>query len=151
MVKQTVRFKWTDTKKRSFKNIKEAIDHVPPLKSPDFEKDFILYTFSSDNSLAVVLTEREELGDEYPISFMSTGLQRAKLNYPAVDKKAYAMFKEMKKIRPYIRKNTTKVIVPHLVVKTFFVQNELGERRGNWVTVLQEYDLEFKPATIIKG
>ena len=27
----------------------------------------------------------------------------------------------------------------------------MGERRGNWVTSLQEYDLEFKPATIIKG
>ena len=27
----------------------------------------------------------------------------------------------------------------------------MGERRENWVTTLQEYDLEFKPATIIKG
>ena len=27
----------------------------------------------------------------------------------------------------------------------------MGERRGNWVTTLQEYDLEFKLATIIKG
>ena len=31
------------------------------------------------------------------------------------------------------------------------MQKELGERRGNWVTTLQEYDLEFKPTTIIKG
>ena len=27
----------------------------------------------------------------------------------------------------------------------------LRERRGNWVTALQEYDLEFKPASIVKG
>ena len=31
------------------------------------------------------------------------------------------------------------------------MQKELGERRGSWVTALQEYDLEFKLATIIKG
>ena len=31
------------------------------------------------------------------------------------------------------------------------MQKELGERRGNWVTALQKYDLEFKPTTIIKG
>ena len=31
------------------------------------------------------------------------------------------------------------------------MQKELGERRGNWVTTLQEYDLEFKLDTIIKG
>ena len=30
------------------------------------------------------------------------------------------------------------------------MQKELGERRGNWVTIMQEYDLEFKPKTIIK-
>ena len=27
----------------------------------------------------------------------------------------------------------------------------LRERRGNWVTALQEYDLEFKLASIVKG
>ena len=31
------------------------------------------------------------------------------------------------------------------------MQKELGERRGNWVTTLQEYDLEFKPASINRG
>ena len=31
------------------------------------------------------------------------------------------------------------------------MQKELGERRGNWVTTLQEYDLEFKLVTVIKG
>ena len=31
------------------------------------------------------------------------------------------------------------------------MQKELGERRGNWVNALQDYDLEFKPAIIIKG
>ena len=73
------------------------------------------------------------------------------MNYPMVDKQAYAVFKAVKQFRPYILKNRTKVIVPHLVVRSLFVQKELGERKGNWVTTLQEYDLEFKPVTIVKG
>ena len=44
-----------------------------------------------------------------------------------------------------------KVIVPHPAVRSLFVQKELGERRGNWVTSLQEYDLEFNPTSIVKG
>ena len=44
-----------------------------------------------------------------------------------------------------------KVIVPHPAVRSLFVQKELGERRGNWVTTLQEYDIEFKPTCIVKG
>ena len=98
-----------------------------------------------------MLTQKEDGGDEYPISFMSTALQGAELNYPVVDKHAYAVFKAVNQFRPYILKNHTKVIVPNPVVRSLFVQKELGERRGNWVTALQEYDLEFKPTTIIKG
>ena len=90
-------------------------------------------------------------GGEFPISFMSTGLQGAKLNYPAINKQAYAVFKAVKQSRPYILKIRTKVIVPYPAVTSLFVQKELGERRGNWVTALQEYDLEFKPASIVKG
>ena len=151
MIKQSVQFKWTDLEKNAFIKIKKYVAHAPSLKIPNFEKDFPLYTFSSDDSLTTMLTQKEDGGDEYPISFMSTGLQGDELNYPAVDKKAYAIFKVVKQFRPYILKNRTKVIVPHLVVRSLFVQKELGERRGNWVTALQEYDLQFKPTTIIKG
>ena len=82
---------------------------------------------------------------------MSTGLQGGELNYLAMDKQAYAIFKAVKQFRPYILKNQTKVVVPHLAVRSLFVQKELGERRGNWVTTLQEYELKFKPASIVKG
>ena len=82
---------------------------------------------------------------------MSTGLQGAELNYTAIDKQAYAIFKAVKQFRPYILKNRTKVVVPHPTVRTLFMQKELGERRGNQVTTLQKYDVEFQPSTIIKG
>ena len=70
MIKQSVQFKWTDSEKDSFNKIKTSIAHAPSLKSPNFEKDFILYTFASNDSLAAVLTQKEEGGDEYPMSFM---------------------------------------------------------------------------------
>ena len=58
MVKQSARFKWTDVEKVAFNYIKEAIAHAPSLKSPDFEIDFILYTFVLDNSLTLVITQK---------------------------------------------------------------------------------------------
>ena len=64
MVKQIVQFKWIDLERGTFNKIKLVIAHAPSLKSPNFEKDFILYTFASDNSLAAVLTQKEEGGDE---------------------------------------------------------------------------------------
>ena len=104
MVKQNALFKWTEIEKSAFSKIKTIVAHAPSLKSLDFDKDFILYTFASDDSLAAVLTQKEDGGDEFPISFMSTGLQGAKLNYPVVDKQAYTVFKAVKQFRPYIFK-----------------------------------------------
>ena len=56
MVKQSVQFKWTDLEKNAFNKIKTYVVHAPSLKSPNFEKDYILYTFTSNDSLAAVLT-----------------------------------------------------------------------------------------------
>ena len=38
IVKQSVRFKWNDIKKVSFKDMKTTIAHVPSFRRPDFEK-----------------------------------------------------------------------------------------------------------------
>ena len=74
MVKKSVQFKWTGVEKNTFSKIKIVVAHAPSLKSPNFDKDFILYTFASDDSLASVLTQKEDGGDQFPISFMSTDL-----------------------------------------------------------------------------
>ena len=58
MVKQSVQFKWTEIEKNAFSKIKTAVAHAPSLKIPDFDKDFVLYTFASDDSLAAMLTQK---------------------------------------------------------------------------------------------
>jgi predicted metallo-beta-lactamase superfamily hydrolase len=131
MIHKDVKFKWDDERKYAFNNIKVAISRALVLRSPDFNRDFFLYTFSSDKSLAVVLTQKDDGNKKAPVSFMSTNLQGAELNYPAVDKQAYAVYKAVKNFRSYILKNHTKVIVPHPVVRSLFTQKEMGERRGN--------------------
>ena len=117
-----MQFKWTDIEKDAFTKIKTTIAHAPSLRSPDFDKDFILYTFASDNSIAAMLMQKEEGGDEFPISFMSTSLQGTKLNYPAIEKQSYLVFKVVKQFRLYILKNRTKVVMPHPAFKSLFVQ-----------------------------
>jgi hypothetical protein len=130
---------------------KDAISQAPILWSPDFSKDFFLYTFSSDQSLVAVLTQKDDKNDEAPISFMSTNLQGPDINYPTIEKHDYAVYKEVKHFRAYILKNHTKVIVPHPVVRSLFTQHEMGERRGNWMVVIQEFDLDIKPTNIVRG
>jgi hypothetical protein len=98
-----------------------------------------------------VLTQKNSEGDEFPVDFMSSGLQGVELNYPEVDKHAYVVFKVVKHFRPFLLKYKTKVIVPYPIVRNLLVQRDLAEKRENWITALQEYDLEIKPAKMLKG
>ena len=128
MIKKNAMFQWNLLERESFNKIKQAIAEAPSLQSPDFGKDFILYNFATDSSLAAVRTQKDGNNDERPISFMSTGLQGAELNYPEIDKQAYAVYKAVKHFRPYILKNHVTVFVPHPAVRSLFMQQELGER-----------------------
>jgi hypothetical protein len=99
----------------------------------------------------VVLNQEDDDNNESPVSFMITNIQGDDLNYPAIDKQAYAVYKAVKYFRSYILKNHTKVIVPHPVVQPLFTQQDMGERRGNWMAVVQEFDLDIKPVKLVKG
>jgi hypothetical protein len=119
--------------------------------SPDFSQNFTLYTFASDRSYVVVLTQKNAEKNKVPIAFMSSVFKGVELNYPAVDQQAYDFFKETKHFRSYLLKSRMKIIVPYPAVKNLLVQKELGEKRANWVTSLQEYDIEITPAQIVRG
>jgi hypothetical protein len=86
------------------------------LQSPDFNRDIVLYTFAFDQSLATVLTQKDDDKNEALVSFMSTNFQGVELNYPTIDKHAYVVYKAIKHFKYYILKNHTKVIVPHPTV-----------------------------------
>jgi hypothetical protein len=76
MIKKDVEFKWNKEEKESFeKKSKFPYPNSLVLCSPYFNLDFLLYTFTSDHSLAVVLMHKNVEGNEVLVSLMSTNLQ----------------------------------------------------------------------------
>ena len=144
-------FKWGPVEKEAFDSIKQSIIHAPNLSTPNFSNHFMLYTLTSNSSYAAVLTQINDQNLEAPISFYSSNLQGVELNYSEVEKQAFAVYKAIKHYRTFLLKSHTKVIVPFSAVRQLLVQRELGEKRANWITTLQEYDLEIKPEKIVKG
>ena len=124
MIKKDFNFKWTKERKEAFEKIKESKAEAPTLRSPNFDKEFILYTFDFDHSIAAVLTQKNEEGEESPISFMGTCLQGAELKYPTIDKQAIAVFKAAKHVHLYLLRSHTKIIVPHSTIRALLIQKE---------------------------
>jgi len=82
---------------------------------------------------------------------MSSNLQGVELNYLDVEKEGFVVFKAIKNFFPHLLKVRTKLIIPHPAMRALFMQKEMGEWRGNWITILQGFDLEIKPAKIVQG
>eukprot|EP00253_Pinus_taeda_P005008 PITA_05008 len=151
MIKKNSVFRWGSAEKEAFDSIKQSIINAPALNTPNFSNHFILYTITSTSSYAAILTQINDHNLEAPISFYSSNLQGAELNYFEVEKQAFVVYKAVKHYRPFLLKAHTKVIVPFSAIRQLLIQRELGEKRANWVTTLQEYDLEIKPAKIVRG
>jgi hypothetical protein len=58
LIKKDVQYHWGPLESQAFDSIKKAIIDAPSLMSPDFSQDFTLYTFASDCSYTVVLTQK---------------------------------------------------------------------------------------------
>ena len=56
MLKKDAKVDWTPTAKRAFEEIKHAIINAPVLVSPDYERPFNIYSFTSDHACAAILT-----------------------------------------------------------------------------------------------
>ena len=81
---------------------------------------------------------------------MSASMQGTELNYPAIEKQAYVVYKVVKHFRPYLLKSHCTIFVPHPAVRSLLVQQELGERCVNWMIGLQEYHLDIKLVHTVK-
>ena len=72
------------------------------LISHDFEKDFQIYSFASEHTIAGVLLQKNEEGFENPIAFCSKTLRDAPLSYNIMENQAFALIMALKDFRVYI-------------------------------------------------
>jgi hypothetical protein len=86
MLRKGNEVKWTTESRNSFNQIKRALTEAPVLISPDYSKEFLIFSFASSDTLVVVLLQRNLDGLEQPISFFSRALRDAEMRYDIMEK-----------------------------------------------------------------
>eukprot|EP00253_Pinus_taeda_P028572 PITA_28572 len=151
MLKKDAKVRWSLETKKAFESIKAALTQTPVLTSPQFDKDFIIFSFALEHTIAVVLLQKDDQANEKPIAFFSRALRDAPLKYQIMEKQAYALVKAIKDSRVYILYSHVIAYVPNYVVKDILTQEGLEGKRGKWIASILEYDIEIKPTKLIKG
>ena len=68
-----------------------------------------------------------------------------------MEKQAFSLVKAIKDFRVYILHSHIIAYVPNVSVKDILTQNGLDGKRGKWIAVILEYDIEINPTKLIKG
>jgi hypothetical protein len=71
MLKKNNEVKWIAKAKESFSRIKRVISEAPVLESPNYLKDFLIFSFASEHTISAVLLQKNEEGFEKPIAFLT--------------------------------------------------------------------------------
>jgi hypothetical protein len=151
MLRKGNKVKWTVESRESFNQIKKALTEAPVLISPDYSKDFLIFSFASFDTVAFVLLQKNVEGLEQPISFFSRALRDAEIKYDIMEKQAYALVKSLKSFRVYVLHSKIIVYVPSASVKDILIQPDIDRRRSKWIAKILEFDLEIKPTKLVKG
>ena len=86
MLKKGSEVKWTNAARKSLEAIKRAIMEAPTLISPDYSKEFHIFSFASCDTLAAVLLHKYDEDLKHPMAFFSKTLRDAELRYDIIAK-----------------------------------------------------------------
>jgi hypothetical protein len=151
MLKKGNEIKWTPNARKSFEDIKVALTKAPVLANPNFKKDFILFYFASEPIIVGVFLQKDGQNFEKPIAYYNKTLRDTPFKYDIMEKQEYALVKALKEFRVYILHSHTTAYVPSSSVKDISTQPDPEGKRGKWIAMLLEYDLEIKPTKFIQG
>ena len=121
------------------------------LVSPYFTKDFLVFSYALEHTIAAVLLQKNNENMEQPIAFFIKMLRDGELKYDIMEKQAYALVKALKYFRVYILHSHIIAHVPTATVKGILTQPNPKGGRAKWIATLLEYELEIKPTKLVKG
>ena len=67
MLKKDAEIKWHEEARSSFTAIKYSLTEALVLSSPNFEKDFLTFSYASHETIATILLMKNKKGFEQPI------------------------------------------------------------------------------------
>lgn len=139
LTRKKVPFEWTDSRERSFHELKERLTTAPVLTLPEGTEDFAIYSDASYQGLGCVLMQRGRV-----IAYASRQLKIHEKNYPTHDLELAAVIFALKLWRHYLYGASCEIFTDHQSLKYLYTQKELNSRQRRWLEVMKDFDLSIQ-------
>ena len=142
-------FQWDTKCEEAFLALKTYLSSPPILVSP-IEGEFLtLYLVVSYFSTSAVLV-RDKQRVHNPVYYCSRALREAEERYLRMEKLILALATAARKLRPYFQAHTIEVSM-EFPMNQVLHKPETSGRLMKWAIELNEFDIRYKPKTVIQG
>ncbi len=134
---------WTPDCAAAFEKLKTLLCSSPVLRTPDFEKDFLVQTDASERGIGAVLSQLDENGADHPVAYFSRKLLPREEKYATVEKECLAVKLGIQAFRVYLLGKPFTVQTDHRALHWLDRMKEHNPRLTRWSLSLQPYQFEM--------
>lgn len=109
--------KWTKECDYAFRKLKKMLCSHPILKSPDFEREFVLQTDASERGIGAVLSQLDDDGTDHPVGYFSRKLLPRETRYSTIEKECLAIKLGIQAFNTYLMGRKFQVQTDHRSLK----------------------------------
>ena len=134
---------WSDECETAFCRLKAAMCSSPVLEAPDFQKPFILQTDASEQGVGAVLSQKNALGQEHPVSYFSRKLLPREAKYSTVEKECLAIKLAVQAFRVYLLGWPFVIQTDHRSLMWLDKFKDTNDRLARWSLALQPFQFSI--------
>ncbi|GBM20371.1 hypothetical protein AVEN_222083-1 [Araneus ventricosus] len=86
---------------------------MPTLHTPDISRLFWLYTDASATAIGACLAQRDDVGKELPIAFLSKKLTPTQMKWSTIGREAFCVLEALKKFDTWVFGGKIQVVSDH--------------------------------------
>uniref|UniRef100_A0A7G3ANC8 RNA-directed DNA polymerase n=1 Tax=Lutzomyia longipalpis TaxID=7200 RepID=A0A7G3ANC8_LUTLO len=134
------RIVWTSEAERAFEEIKRALGSAPILRNPKYDRVFHVCTDASDVGIGAQLTQRDDNGDEYTVTYISQKLSETQKKWSIGERECLSVIVALNKWRHYLEGSKVVLVTDSEALKWLLKQGDAKGRIGRWALQIQQFD-----------
>ena len=142
------KLEWNEIRNQAFENLRMALISKPVLRAGNPQKPYQIFTDASSVSVGGVLTQEDDTGNKYVVSYTSRKLLPHEARYSTIEKELLSIVNSLQKFRQWIFSNDVQVFSDHRPLKYLNALTKHSNRLARWALILQDYNVK---TTFVKG
>ena len=134
------KFCWTKECDAAFEQLKAELQSSPLLGFPFLDKEFILCTDASDAGVGAILSQKDDNGKEFVISFASKAFSGAEKRWTTMEKEAFAVVWGLQYFHAYVYGQKVVVFTDHKALQWLRNLKSPNGKIARWLLKLEQYD-----------